>query len=158
MRTKIALRISILLCFLCGIVACRSPKEETKIISVSAGKVPFAQLSQGLSPYLNFDSPKAINTIVEMENQYFAAFDDSVSPFYGTIWREYLEADSIGRTRFERYRRLVNKAADSMHCTIYAVKTLEAGMGEDFEKLEKSHRQIWEERACGMEHRRSFGA
>ncbi|MFK7920454.1 MAG: hypothetical protein AB8H47_00780 [Bacteroidia bacterium] len=100
-------------------------------------------MSEGPNSYLSFDSPKAINAIVEMENQYFAAFDDSVSPFYGTLWREYLEADSIGKAKYERYRRLVNEAADSMHCTIYAVKALEAGMGDDFEKLEKSHRQIW---------------
>ncbi len=35
-----------------------------------------------------------------------------------------------------------------MHCTIYAIKALEAGMDTNFIELEKYHKQIWK----GREH------
>ena len=33
-----------------------------------------------------------------------------------------------------------------MHCTIYAIASLKAGLGKDFTKLEKEHKQIWKDR------------
>lgn len=145
MRTKITSSASFLLgFFLLSLTYC-SPKEANIKGGYVKPNAPYAQLSQLANKAIGFDSPKAINALVEMENQYFNAYEDSVSPFYGTLWRESLEADSIGKTSYVRYRRLVD-AADSMHCTIYAVKTLAAGMGEGFDKLEEAHRQIWGER------------
>ncbi len=131
----------LMLCIL-ALTAC-SPKEAKKDKVAPVKAKPYAELSLNFNRAQNFDSPKAINALVRMENQYFEAYEDSVSPFYGTIWREYLEADTIGRRRYKRYLGLVDDRADSMHCTIYAIKALKAGLGDDFEKLEKAHRKIW---------------
>ncbi|MEM6344498.1 MAG: hypothetical protein AAF927_11485 [Bacteroidota bacterium] len=123
-----------------------SPQEAPKAKTPPYTQEPYAEISLNFNRALNFDTPKAINAIVRMENQYFETYEDSVSPFYGTLWRENLEADISGKKQYERYRSQMDDKADSMHCTIYAVKALKAGMGNDFAKLENAHRKIWGDR------------
>lgn len=130
-------------CLLCLLGAKCSPKEAPKENAKLKPKPPFAQISSGPNEALNFDAPAAINAVVEIENPYFAHYDDSLSPYYGTVWREQLEQGSNGRLWFDRYRKRLSQKPDSMHCTIYAVKALKAGMGEDFVRLQQAHQQIW---------------
>ncbi len=103
--------------------------------------------------YNGFNSPKAINAIAAIENEYFTNVKKTFSKYYGTIWQtnaknRYRVGDTINE--FERYKIQAQQndiKVDSMHCTIYAVKGLEAGLGvERFEILEKYHKKIWEER------------
>lgn len=119
-------------------------KKEPKIYT------PYSELE---NEYSNFDSPKAINEAARIENEYFQNYEEGFSPYYGTIWEGMARTDTSGfkgETTFATYKQAYEAEHDSlrggMHCTIYAVEVLQAGLGSDFEKLEKSHKRIWKER------------
>jgi hypothetical protein len=108
--------------------------------------------SNRISEYEEFDSPKAVNRIAEIENEYFNRVVKSQSKYYGTVWQEkaktiFEENDTI--SLFEKYKNLVaerNEKVDSMHCTIYALEALKAGMGEKFYIMDSLHKKIWKDR------------
>ncbi len=100
--------------------------------------------------YLNFNAPKAINRIADIENEYFNAYPTGASKYYGTQWY-----NTVGQSRrstdittvFEAY--LLDKGTtklDSMHCTIYAVEALKYGFGDAFKGIKKAHTKIWGDR------------
>ncbi len=142
------------------LVSCRNDKVESvpenafEITSNEAKVIDsfkiFTQLSKHANVYLGFNSPKAINRIAEIENDYFNDYNLSYSKYYGTQWYNsmgqiILPKDSI--TLFERYvEENKNIKLDSMHCTIYAVKALEAGFGEEFNAIKNHHKDIWKNR------------
>ncbi len=102
--------------------------------------------------YKGFNSPNAINKIATIENDYFNDYSKTESKYYGTQWytlvsNQFEGLDSV--STFDKYvLRIKDKGQrpDSMHCTIYAIKALEAGFGNDFEQIEKKHKQIWKNR------------
>lgn len=107
----------------------------------------YTEYSQLDNLYEGFHSPNAINQIADIENTHFRQYKDRVSPYYGTEWRTYMEGDfaldSVTNS-YQLYLNRLGQQADSMHCTIYAVKALEAGMGSArFAELEASHQRIW---------------
>lgn len=112
----------------------------------------FSKPSTLKNKYIGFNSPKAINAIAGIENEYFNDIQDSYSRYYGTVWRQmaetkYNKKDTI--TEFEIYQNLAvknNRKIDSMHCTIYAIKALEAGLGNTFADVENYHKKIWKDR------------
>ncbi len=107
---------------------------------------------KGETLYAGFSSRKAINSIAAIENEYFNNYKRSQSRYYGTMWyesaiAEYGHHDSL--SVFEAYKRALasrNERPDSMHCTIYAIRALEAGLDSNFLKMKKYHQQIWDDR------------
>lgn len=114
--------------------------------------VVYTQKSTLKNTYEGFHSPKAINRIAEIENEYFNNYKKSSSQFYGTMWREDAECiqdENDTLTLFQKYwneQNSMGNKPDSMHCTIYAIEALKAGLGASFSKIRESHKQIWKER------------
>jgi hypothetical protein len=108
----------------------------------------FTSYSTLENQYEGFNSPKAINKIADIENTHLRCYKDSISPYYGTIWRGGAEiiVDSSGESLYQRYVKALGRKPDSMHCTIYAVEGLKAGFGNSFPELDKSHKKIWGKR------------
>lgn len=101
----------------------------------------YTQYSKEKNVYENFDATKAINKIATIENNYFNKYHNNLtSKFYGTVWYE----NNIDI--FKQYKMELNSKPDSMHCTIYAMKSLKEGLGLQFEEFEKKHQQIWKNR------------
>ena len=145
--------LSILL--LGGIVSFCKEKPENELKQIQDYDVnwqTYTDLSHLENTYKNFNSPKAINRIAEIENEYFNNYETGYSRYYGTQWKSYAEnqfnfGDSI--SYFDRYiAKLTNEniSPDSMHCTIYAIEALKAGMDSSFSKLDQLHKQIWKDR------------
>lgn len=121
-----------------------SPTQENKRVELPDTTIYTAR-SNLANKYTNFDSPKAINHIAQIENKYFRAYETGISSYYGTVWREHAEsrsADNLYRKFTEDY----GEKGDSMHCTLYAIEALQAGMATNFDILEQSHRRIWKKR------------
>lgn len=135
--------------FLC--LTCHKENKKQDWVEVEAF-VPkiYTKTSPLANQYQGFDSPKAINRIAQIENDYFNDFyNDKVSQYYGTIWREQIDdnsADSI----YEKYRSKVleqGEQPDSLHCTLYAYEGLKAGLDSGtLVQLEKYHKEIWKDR------------
>lgn len=112
----------------------------------------YAKPSQLKNQYLGFNSPNAINKIAAIENEYFQDYHSRGSKYYGTQWTgqslfQAYATDSI--SVFEKYtQEIINRGEkpDSMHCTIYAVRALEAGFGDTFTHIKKRHQDIWKSR------------
>ncbi len=130
-----------------------SCKPETKVITPDRAKVIdsikiYTHPSEFVNEYLNFNSPDAINTIAEIENEYFNHYYNlESSKYYGTEWYNLVglsRSSPDSMTVFEQYA-LEKKGVklDSMHCTIFAVKALEAGFGKEFETIKQHHDRIW---------------
>lgn len=128
--------------------------EEDRNIGKRAIEEPsiYTQYSNSKNEYLNFNSVKAINRIADIENEYFQNVRDSVSRYYGTVWREGAERimvnDSV--SQYEMYLEKLSpeiSKPDSLHCTLYAYEGLKAGLTkEQLTELEKYHRDIWKSR------------
>jgi|GEM_PF-2190664 len=134
-------------------ISCSSPNIEPIVIeSVNNETQDTVKLKTELSTlentYFGFNSPKAINHIANIENSYFTAFKNSFSKYYGTVWRAGAEEEYKNDT-VSVYNQYLNElkqkgqTADSMHCTIYAVEGLKAGMGSNFKKLDSLHRVVY---------------
>ena len=112
----------------------------------------FTQRSNQKNTSQGFNSPNAINKIASIENEYFNAYQNSQSKYYGTQWYQKANEtitvpDSV--TLFDKYKQSILERAvkpDSMHCTIYAIEALKAGFGNEFKQIEKHHKQIWKKR------------
>ena len=102
--------------------------------------------------YAGFNSPKAINRIADIENEYFNFYKVFFSKYYGTMWYESSKFEFILNKElsdFEYYKQELaknNKKPDSMHCTIYAVEALKAGLEDNFLKPDRLHKKIWKDR------------
>ncbi len=102
--------------------------------------------------YIGFNSPKAINRIAEIENEYFNNYPTSFSKYYGTIWYKFARNDfshNDSVSLFDLYLKEIsdrNETPDSMHCTIYAMEALKAGLQDDFINLDAKHKEIWKNR------------
>ena len=102
--------------------------------------------------YSGFNSVKAVNRIAEIENEYFNNYRLSCSKYYGTVWYDsaaehFRSNDSMDL--FDKYKAqlsLRNDKPDSMHCTLYAMQGLIAGLDSNFEKVDEYHKEIWKER------------
>jgi len=113
----------------------------------------FSKCSNCKGKYIDFNSCKAINKIVDIENEHnFCLQNNVVSKYYGTLWRENAENTKINDS-LNIYKNYINtlrkdlKKPDSLHCTIYAYEGLKAGLSENqFVKLEKIHKKIWKSR------------
>lgn len=132
-----------------SIASCQQ-SSQTKSDAIEAVQVfpdttIYTQYSHLENHYKDFDSPSAINAIADIENTHFRSYTSGISPYYGTLWRESVEQDSSPNTYLSYVEELGNKG-DSMHCTIYAVRALQAGLGEGFDRLQTSHERIWKKR------------
>lgn len=145
MDMKLALYFLLLFCLL---FACREEEQTPNNGSLPvADTAVFTAYSQGPNLYEGFDAPRAINALASMENRYFRQYEEGISPWYGTEWRSGAEMDSTGGqsawARFAEASLAAGERPDSMHCTIYAVRALEAGMGTAFIDLEAEHQKIY---------------
>jgi len=123
-------------------IAHQETVQETKVFTLK---------SENKNTNINFNSPKAINAIADIENEYFNAYSTAQSRYYGTIWKQNAEViysgDSI--SEFSIYKNQMAKRKiepDSMHCTIYATKALAAGFGSTFIEVDNYHKEIWGDR------------
>ncbi len=113
----------------------------------------FTPYSQLKNDYKNFDSPKAINRLADIENEYFNQLaKGDYSQYYGTEWRKIAEKTPL-QENFSQYDEYVeklkaqNKRPDSLHCTLYAYEGLKAGLDSiQLADLEKQHKAIWKDR------------
>ncbi len=141
--------IIILLLSSCNVDTKKLPKEK---ISHKPKDIIHTSYSKHANTYIGFNSPKAINRIADIENEYFNSVENSYSKYYGTFWYETAIYETfVGDTIsiFEKYLQELSKLGkkpDSMHCTIYAVEALKAGLDSNFHKLQKIHKQIWGKR------------
>lgn len=134
---------------------CYSCEQKTKVITpevktdIDSIQI-YTQLSKLENEYINFNSPNAINRIAGIENEYFNDYRLNLSKYYGTQWYNSvgLRMDlSDSMTVFDRYSLEKNNTKlDSMHCTIFAIKALKSGFGEEFEVIKKHHIDIWSDR------------
>jgi hypothetical protein len=120
-------------------------KDSTIILKDSI----YTPFSTEKNNYLGFNSPNAINAIAKIENDYFNNYRKNISKYYGTMWYNsaLMNVDSIsGKSQWDNYldeMKSLKIKPDSFHCTIYAVKALEAGMGDEFKRLVKLHNKYW---------------
>jgi hypothetical protein len=125
------------------------PKTQTTTKVDTLIYTPYSSLP---NTYHGFHSPNAINALAKMENAYFRNYGLNGTGYYGTVWRSYAEGAVPLEGGPSLYARFVDSAAvhgchpDSMHCTIYAVAALEAGLGPRWDTLEAAHRKIWKAR------------
>jgi hypothetical protein len=118
-----------------------STKTE-KIVTSEARKTPENSNKK-------FSSLKAIHKIREIEEEYFENYNKGVSKYYGTEWYNYANnvyAQNDSSSLFQNYCSQLKQRGevpDSMHCTIYAIRTLEAGFGNEFDRIKSYHREIW---------------
>lgn len=141
--------------FLCS---CESPEKESLIAETEIKKDTieayqyriYTDTSVLPNQYIGFSSPKAVNRIAEMENEYFNNFQMSHSKYYGTVWGEsasgrYTEDSSILLNSYKSEVQAKGCTADSMHCTLYAMEALEAGLDTNFQSLEEYHKNIYKD-------------
>lgn len=143
--------LQIVLFFIVSFFGCKSQekKEEVKHVKSTEKDTIHTVFSKLKNEYIGFNSPKAINKIAAIENEYFSSLEQNgVSKYYGTVWRQEAEKVEVKEaTLFDEYLKQLNKKADSMHCTIYAVKALRAGLLEkDVKKVDSIHKKIWKKR------------
>lgn len=134
--------------FFLMLTACHSPdKNSPQSVNKAPDTLIYTEYSPTqLSGYFHFHPGKAINRIAAIENEYFRNYTSKGSKYYGTQWRSASEAaDPWSPDLFGEYQNEFGEV-DSMHCTIYAVEALKAGMGPAFDTLEAQHRKIWKDR------------
>lgn len=138
----------------CSYLAENKGQENSNNLAVDSisKKIVYTQFSDLENSYIGFNSPKAINQIAQMENDHLKNFRASVSKYYGTSWYEaavskYSFNDSVNDFDFYvRELALKHQKPDSLHCTLYAVKALEAGMDSNYRELQNYHKKIWKNR------------
>ncbi len=135
-----------LLLFSCNDNVKKLPEEKAPI---KPKNIIYTSYSKQENSYIGFNSPKAINRIADIENEYFNSIENSYSKYYGTDWYKtaiYEKVFNDTISVFEKYLQELSKLGkkpDSMHCTIYAVEAVKAGLDSNFYKLKKIHKQIW---------------
>ena len=105
--------------------------------------------SKLINEYRGFDSPKAINMIAGIENEYFSNYHKGISKYYGSVWAgsAYVElGDDAGTWEWENYKKemdSLNIKPEMFHCMVYTMKALKAGLADNYPKLQQYHRQIY---------------
>ena len=126
----------LLLCFLC-LGSCNRTGEAKKRPGSRFIQTPY---STQPNTYNQFNSVMAINRLADINNSYFNDKLNGHSHYYGTEWRE-----AIGEETYTAYAKAIlanGKEPDSMHCTIYAVEGLMAGLPEGIKgQLMTAHRR-----------------
>lgn len=147
-RRNRRLNLLLFVIILGGLSSCNnfSPSNQEAKNESLLDTIVFTEYSHHVNTYSNFQSPVAINRIAQIENEYFRQYQDSISQYYGTVWREQVESPSMNENLYAQYKDELGSKGDSMHCTVYAVEALKAGFGDEFEELETSHRRIWRSR------------
>lgn len=138
----------ILFLSICLIFACSHEPRKEKTPSIVEEKI-FTKYSNQSNEYTNFNSVNAINKIADIENEYFKDIKNSVSKYYGTVWREQAETKIVANnfSQYQAYLNTLNEKPDSLHCTLYAYEGLKAGLTkEQLEELESKHQAIWKSR------------
>jgi len=133
---------------ICLFFACSNEPKEVKKAKIVEEKI-FTEYSTLTNQYANFNSVNAINKIADIENEYFRNTKNSVSKYYGTVWREQAEHKIIENnlSQYQDYLNALQEKPDSLHCTLYAYEGLKAGLTkEQLEELENKHRAIWKSR------------
>jgi hypothetical protein len=125
-------------------LACKSanPVRVEPETAEPSAPVEFDTLSTTSSRSQSFDTQAAINALVEMENTHFTLFKNGLSPYYGTAWREHAESqfeEKISENNYTDYASKLGTDADSLHCTLYAMVGLKAGLGDDFNSFDSLH-------------------
>lgn len=144
------------LCLLLAFGCKQSSKAiEPQITELSTPKDSFV-LHTKHSPnqyfHQGFNSAKAINRIAEIENEYFNNVEDSMSRYYGTQWKKFAQTAYEHSDSCNVYLQYLSKmknqgkTTDSMHCTIYAMEALKAGMENNFQEIDSLHKSIWKNR------------
>ena len=144
--------IKITYLYLLGLIlfcSCKKSSKESVALSIntkdSIEEKLHTKLSDLKNKYSNFNSPKAINHIAKIENNYFKDY----SNYYGTVWRSFAEKTMLNDSLsyYDFYKTKLNKKADSLHCTLYAYEGLKKGLGNKrVDTLLKLHKKIWKER------------
>ena len=103
-------------------------------------KIKYSNLK---NEYVGFDSPKAINTIAAIENDYFSNYHKGVSKYYGSNWSgsAYIEVKSgEGTYEWDAYKNemdTLNIKPEMYHCMVYIMKALKSGLGDNYKKLQQ---------------------
>lgn len=148
--------ISILiLCILCYSYKeeVKSPQQIEKQVQSEAKKPKaYTPYSKTENEAIGFNSPKAINKLADIENEYFQHYQDSFSRYYGTTWRETAELNPSQleyKNEFEEYTSsfdTLNIKPKAMHCTHYGMEALKAGLDSSYKKFDLEHTKIWKKR------------
>jgi len=144
------IKLPILLMVFSVCYSCNEAPPVPPVVSNSIEVKLHTEYSQGKNEYFNFNSPKAINRLADIENEYFSNFDESVSKYYGTVWRQKAETytTSDSTTWYNDYLNLLGpETPDSLHCTLYAYEGLKAGLTKDLNaSLDSLHQLKWKKR------------
>lgn len=135
-----------LIAFSCNsnVVNNSSIEKDTIFLQMEIIYTPYSLNS---NQYFGFNSQHAINAIAHIENDYYNRYREGVSKYYGTDWYESQimndEFDSTLNVWQDYLSDMKNRnlKPDSFHCTIYAIKALQAGFGDNFDDLEKLHKK-----------------
>lgn len=144
MRLRFLLFILISITFSCNSELPPEVEQETKPNIY----IPYSTLE---NTYEHFNSPMAINAIAAIENEYFNAYQDDVSAYYGTVWEISASASSPDKgspSTFDAFKQILpdTTCPTPLHCTIYANKALQAGLGDSWQKLSELHQKQWGKR------------
>ena len=128
---------------------CRDSRQEQSLKAFPLF-VPHTSYSQLSNRYVGFDGPAAVNRLADVENEYFARYDDSISPYYGTTWRqtaEYTFGEEDTLSQYAAFAEEITRSGrepDSMHCTLYAYEGLRVGLSAaDHARLLELHRRVY---------------
>jgi len=109
-------------------------------------KIKYSNLE---NEYIGFNSPKAINAIATIENDYFSNYHKGISKYYGSVWAgsAYSEVgDGVGTWEWDNYKKEMDSLhikPDMFHCMVYTMKALKVGLGVNYPILQQYHRQIY---------------
>ena len=144
---KVTLILLTCICLITCEHANKSLSNEVTVPSIIPDTTVYTNSSNLLNEYVNFNSPNAVNRIAEIENEYFRNYKHGLSRYYGTEWRKNCELSTYDavKSRFKDYESELGYHPDSMHCTIYAVEAIKAGLDSLWTNLEKSHKKIYNE-------------
>ncbi len=124
----------------------KKEQEEFMLRYFPPTKINYSNLENG---YIGFDSPKAINKIAGIENDYFSNYHKGISKYYGSVWAgsAYVEAnDGEGTWEWDNYKKemdSLNIKPEMFHCMVYTMKALKTGLDTNYRKLQNYHRQIY---------------
>lgn len=137
----------------CLLMSCSQTNKGETIERISETKFKIYTDSSHLkNKYIGFDSPKAINTIASVENEYFNAYNNgSTSRYFGSQWKPQQQKREIDSTRsnwkvyLDKLKKL-KKTPEMMHCTLYGMKALKAGLGTNLKRLDSLHLKHYKNR------------
>ena len=106
-------------------ISCNSKTEVKEIKPDTLEQITYviySPYSKNENKYFGFNSPKAINCIADVENEYFNNFDDSISRYYGTLWANaaYFDTSEVkGLSLFDEYVYELSKLSKDLLKVIF---------------------------------------